>query len=347
MLAGLQPSAAQPVKPSPTRHAEAPAIVRTPSIIASVAFPPRIVARALRPTRRLPFFGTGPDTGKMALASQVRTAGQPRRPEPRHCNKLIPRAFSALRPLSSPPWHLGCGRRWETQRRLSSKQPTHREVGTQSHGVRSDLTAGLPKDGRGNRVSQKERAPCSLGSRLFARLPARARESHGARPARAAIAALLGLALSSCGTAEFSTRDLRVSASGDQLYVFARNSNVSRDFCAALGGDVARVEGWLASADTRSMRLGRVMCCYTARPLAVCAQDDAECLADSPERAPDGVEQARVSLLDQIERRGPGSSTGVDGEGAAPRQNTEKCSPQSAGVSQILHVCFRRGSFSR
>jgi hypothetical protein len=96
---------------------------------------------------------------------------------------------------------------------------------------------------------------------------------------RAMIAAALGMALSGCGAADFSTRDLRVSASGDTLYVIARNQNVSRNFCASLGGDVARTEGRLASADTRTMRLGRVMGCYTARPVAVCAQDDADCIA--------------------------------------------------------------------
>jgi len=35
------------------------------------------------------------------------------------------------------------------------------------------------------------------------------------------------------------------------------------------------------------MRLGRVMGCYTARPITVCAQDDADCLALAENEARD------------------------------------------------------------
>ena len=69
---------------------------------------------------------------------------------------------------------------------------------------------------------------------------------------RSMVMALLALALSGCGAASFAVHDLRMSPSGDTLYVFARNSHVSRNFCATLGGDVARAEGRLASADTRT-----------------------------------------------------------------------------------------------
>jgi hypothetical protein len=96
---------------------------------------------------------------------------------------------------------------------------------------------------------------------------------------RASAVALLGLALSACGTATFSAHDLRLSPSGDTLYVFARSPHVSRTFCSSLGGDVARTEGRLAAADTRGMRLGRVTGCYTARHIIVCAEDDAACVA--------------------------------------------------------------------
>ena len=98
----------------------------------------------------------------------------------------------------------------------------------------------------------------------------------------------LALALSGCGTAEFSAQDLRLSPSGDTLYVFARNSNVSRNLCASLGGDVTRVEGRLAAADTRTIRLGRVMGCYTARHVVVCAEDDAACLAHEERHRDEG-----------------------------------------------------------
>lgn len=99
------------------------------------------------------------------------------------------------------------------------------------------------------------------------------------RSKRGLIVGLVGLALSGCGAANFSVHDLTLSASGDTLYVLARNSQVSRNFCSTLGGDVARVEGRLASADPRTIRLGRVMGCYTVRHIIVCAEDDAACRA--------------------------------------------------------------------
>jgi hypothetical protein len=94
-----------------------------------------------------------------------------------------------------------------------------------------------------------------------------------------ALAILLALGLSACGTAEFAVHDVRLSPSGNTLYILARNQNVSRNLCATLGGDVARAEGRLAAADTRTMRLGRVGGCYTPRHIIVCPEGDAECLA--------------------------------------------------------------------
>ena len=95
---------------------------------------------------------------------------------------------------------------------------------------------------------------------------------------RSVVTALLAAALSGCGAADFTVHDLKMSPSGDTLYVLARNSNVSRNFCATLGGDVARADGRLASADTRTMRIGRVKGCYTVRHIIVCSEDDADCL---------------------------------------------------------------------
>jgi hypothetical protein len=92
-------------------------------------------------------------------------------------------------------------------------------------------------------------------------------------------AALLALSSSGCGAAGFTVHDLKLSPSGDTLYVLARNGHVSRNFCASLGGDVARAEGRLASADGRTIRIGRVTGCYTVRHIIVCAEDDTECLA--------------------------------------------------------------------
>jgi hypothetical protein len=96
---------------------------------------------------------------------------------------------------------------------------------------------------------------------------------------RATLIALVALGASACGTANFAADDVRLSASGDTLYIFARNDNVGRNLCSSLGGDVARVEGRVASADTRAMRLGRVTGCYTARHIIVCAEDDPACVA--------------------------------------------------------------------
>jgi hypothetical protein len=102
------------------------------------------------------------------------------------------------------------------------------------------------------------------------------------------VTALLMLALSGCGAANFTVHDLKLSPSGDTLYVLARNTNVSRNFCATLGGDVARAEGRLASADTRTLRIGRVMGCYTVRHIIVCSEDDAGCLAHEERHRVDG-----------------------------------------------------------
>jgi hypothetical protein len=66
---------------------------------------------------------------------------------------------------------------------------------------------------------------------------------------------LLALALSGCSAAGFSVHDLKLSPSGDTLYVLARSTHVSRNVSATRGGDVALAEGRLASADTRTMRM--------------------------------------------------------------------------------------------
>ena len=94
---------------------------------------------------------------------------------------------------------------------------------------------------------------------------------------RSLVTTLLALALSGCGAAAFTVHDLKLSPSGNTLYVLARNTNVSRNFCATLGGDVTRAEGRLASADTRTMHIGQVKGCHTVRHIIVCSEDDADC----------------------------------------------------------------------
>jgi hypothetical protein len=92
---------------------------------------------------------------------------------------------------------------------------------------------------------------------------------------------LAALAASGCATAGvgFSEQDVRLSPVGDTLYLFARSSGVSRNLCASLGGDVSRVEGRLASAEGRTIQLGRALGCYTIRHIIVCAEGDNGCIA--------------------------------------------------------------------
>jgi hypothetical protein len=94
----------------------------------------------------------------------------------------------------------------------------------------------------------------------------------------ASLVALVALALSGCGMANFSAHDLRLESAGNTLYVFTRNSGVSRNFCASLGGDVTGAETRLASADSRTIRVGRVTGCYTVRHIIVCAEGDLGCV---------------------------------------------------------------------
>jgi hypothetical protein len=88
----------------------------------------------------------------------------------------------------------------------------------------------------------------------------------------------LGLAAGGC-TSAYSTPDLRLKADGDTIYLLARSDGVTRNLCASLGGDVTRVEGRLASAEGRTIQLGRVGGCYTIRHVIVCADGDLACLA--------------------------------------------------------------------
>src|SRR5438067_1003195 len=99
------------------------------------------------------------------------------------------------------------------------------------------------------------------------------------RLARTFLAAALAASAAGCATADFSASDLRLQPVGDTLYVYARSNGVSRNFCSSLGGDVARTEARLASAEGRTIQLGRVMGCYTVRHIIVCAEGDGGCLA--------------------------------------------------------------------
>ncbi len=90
---------------------------------------------------------------------------------------------------------------------------------------------------------------------------------------------LVTVALSGCGSALFSGQDLRVKATGDTLYIFARSDGVSRNLCANLGGDVALSEARWAADEGRTIRTGRVAGCYTVRHVIVCEEGNAACLA--------------------------------------------------------------------
>jgi hypothetical protein len=105
------------------------------------------------------------------------------------------------------------------------------------------------------------------------------------------LSALLALlmALAGCSSAAFSGNDVQLRTRGDTLYVLARSSDVSRNFCASLGGDVARAEARWAAAEGRTMELGRVRGCYTVRRIIVCADEDGACLAHEERHKVEGA----------------------------------------------------------
>lgn len=97
------------------------------------------------------------------------------------------------------------------------------------------------------------------------------------------------LAATGCTSASFSGEDVRLRARGDTLYVVARSGDVSRNFCASLGGDVARAEGRWAADEGRTMQSGRVAGCYTVRHIIVCSDEDAACLAHEERHRTEGA----------------------------------------------------------
>jgi hypothetical protein len=106
---------------------------------------------------------------------------------------------------------------------------------------------------------------------------------------RAAALVALGIAVSGCASGAYSDHDLRLKAVGDTIYLLARNDGVSRNLCASLGGDVTRVEGRLASAEGRTIQVGRVGGCYTVRHVIVCADGDLACLAHEERHQREGA----------------------------------------------------------
>ena len=100
---------------------------------------------------------------------------------------------------------------------------------------------------------------------------------------------VLAVALSGCGPTLFSGQDLRVHATGDTLYIFARSDGVSRNLCANLGSDVAFNEGRWASDEGRTIRTGRVVGCYTVRHVIVCEEGHDACLAHEERHKREGA----------------------------------------------------------
>jgi hypothetical protein len=97
------------------------------------------------------------------------------------------------------------------------------------------------------------------------------------------------LAAAGCTSVGFSGEDVRLHAKGDTLYVMARSGDVSRNFCASLGGDIARAEGRWAAAEGRTMQVGRVSGCYTVRHIIVCSDEDAACVAHEERHRTEGA----------------------------------------------------------
>jgi hypothetical protein len=89
---------------------------------------------------------------------------------------------------------------------------------------------------------------------------------------------VLALALSGCSSALFSGEDVRIKASGDTLYIFARSDGVSRNLCATLSGNAPMVEARWAPNEGRVLRVGQVRGCYTVRHIIVCEDGDTACL---------------------------------------------------------------------
>jgi hypothetical protein len=90
-------------------------------------------------------------------------------------------------------------------------------------------------------------------------------------------------------SAGFPGHDVQLRTSGDTLYVLARSQGVSRNFCASLGGDVARAEGRWAATEGRTMQLGRVAGCHTVRHIIVCSDEDGACLAHEERHKVEGA----------------------------------------------------------
>lgn len=105
----------------------------------------------------------------------------------------------------------------------------------------------------------------------------------------AALVLSLLLAAAGCTSASFSSEDVRLRAQGDTLYVLARSGNVSRNFCASLGGDIARAEGRWAAEEGRTMQPGRVAGCHTVRHIIVCSDEDTACLVHENRHRTEGA----------------------------------------------------------
>jgi hypothetical protein len=121
--------------------------------------------------------------------------------------------------------------------------------------------------------------------------PERTRRADRPRWARWSLVGLAGLALliSGCGASTFSAHDLEVRTTGDTVYLMARNTGVSRNLCAGLGGDVARAEAQSAATDGPTIQLARVGGCYTVRHVIVCSDGDAACLTHEERHRREGA----------------------------------------------------------
>lgn len=99
----------------------------------------------------------------------------------------------------------------------------------------------------------------------------------------------LALVLSGCSSALFSGEDVRLKASGDTLYIFARSDGVSRNLCATLSGNIPLVEARWAADEGRQIRTGQVRGCYTVRHIIVCEGGDTACLAHEERHKREGA----------------------------------------------------------
>ena len=102
---------------------------------------------------------------------------------------------------------------------------------------------------------------------------------------------IAGLLLSGCAGTVRDAEDLRVTATGDGLYLFTRSTAVARSVCIAAGGDAARAEKrFFSEGPTQGLNDFRSAvnikgCHMQPRSLIICQEGAAGCVSGDGRRA--------------------------------------------------------------